>query len=77
MTYRNSSLPEVAGDAAVIVADGDAEAMGRAAAEMALNPDRTARLRKAGLARTGNSHGAGPLWPRSQNMAGHISADIR
>lgn len=49
--YRNSSLPEVAGDAAVIVADGDAEAMGRAAAAIALDPKRAAELRKAGLAR--------------------------
>jgi glycosyltransferase involved in cell wall biosynthesis len=51
VTYRNSSLPEVAGDAAVLVADGDADAMGRAAAEIVLNPQLAARLRKAGLAR--------------------------
>jgi len=51
VTYQNSSLPEVAGDAAVLVADGDFEAMGRAAAEIALDPDRAAKLRKAGLAR--------------------------
>ena len=30
--YRNSSLPEVVGDAGVLVDDGDAEALGRAAA---------------------------------------------
>jgi glycosyltransferase involved in cell wall biosynthesis len=51
VAYRNSSLPEVAGDAAVLVADGDFEAMGRAAAEIALDPNRAAKLRKAGLAR--------------------------
>ncbi len=51
VTYRNSSLPEVAGDAAILVADGDAEALGRAAAEIASNPQLAARLRKAGLAR--------------------------
>jgi glycosyltransferase involved in cell wall biosynthesis len=51
VTYRNSSLPEVAGDAAVLVDDGDADALGRAAAEVALHPDLAARLRAAGLAR--------------------------
>jgi glycosyltransferase involved in cell wall biosynthesis len=51
VTYRNSSLPEVAGDAAIMVADGDFEAMGRAAGEIALRPNLAARLRKAGLAR--------------------------
>ena len=51
VTYRNSSLPEVAGDAAVVVADGDADAMGRAAAGIALNPQLAAKLRRAGLAR--------------------------
>ena len=51
VTYRNSSLPEVAGDAAVVVPDGDADAMGRAAAEIALNPQLAGKLRKAGLDR--------------------------
>ena len=51
VTYRNSSLPEVAGDAAVIVTDGDFEAMGRAAAQIALDPNLAAWLRKSGLAR--------------------------
>ncbi len=51
VTYRNSSLPEVAGDAAILVPDGDFEAMGRAAAEVALDANLAARLRKAGLAR--------------------------
>src|SRR5215472_2878894 len=52
VTYRNSSLPEVAGDAAVLVADGDFEAMGRAAAEIALDPNLAAVLRNAGLRRS-------------------------
>ncbi|HSR22501.1 MAG TPA: glycosyltransferase family 1 protein [Candidatus Eisenbacteria bacterium] len=51
VTYRNSSLPEVAGDAAVLVPDGDADALGRAAAEVVLHPDLAARLRLGGLAR--------------------------
>ena len=51
VTYRNSSLPEIAGDAAVLVADGDAEGMGRAAAQIALDPTLATRLRKTGLAR--------------------------
>ena len=53
VTYRNSSLPEVAGDAAVLVRDGDADALGRAAAEIAMDPDKAAGLRAAGLARAG------------------------
>src|SRR5579875_327408 len=51
VTYRNSSLPEVAGEAAVLVPDGDAVALGRAAAEVVLRPEVAARLRQAGLAR--------------------------
>jgi len=51
VAYRNSSLPEVAGEAALLVADGDADALGRAAAEVATRPDLADRLRKAGLAR--------------------------
>lgn len=51
VAYRNSSLPEVMGDAGVLVADGDAEAMGRAAAELALEPARRAAQVEAGLAR--------------------------
>ena len=38
--YRNSSLPEVVDDAGRLVDDGDAEALGTAAAEMAAEPDR-------------------------------------
>jgi glycosyltransferase involved in cell wall biosynthesis len=51
VTYRNSSLPEVAGDAVVLVPDGDAEALGRAAADVALHREVAERLRQAGLAR--------------------------
>ena len=51
VTYRNSSLQEVAGDAAVLVPDGDAEALGRAAADVATRPEVAARLRAAGLRR--------------------------
>lgn len=49
--YRNSSLPEVAGDAVLLVDDGDADALGRAAADVVLHDDVAARLRKAGLVR--------------------------
>jgi glycosyltransferase involved in cell wall biosynthesis len=51
VTYRNSSLPEVAGDAVILVPDGDADALGRAAAEVVLQPRVASRLRRAGLAR--------------------------
>jgi glycosyltransferase involved in cell wall biosynthesis len=51
VTYRNSSLPEVAGDAVVLVPDGDADALGRAAADVALRQEVAERLRQAGLAR--------------------------
>jgi glycosyltransferase involved in cell wall biosynthesis len=51
VAYRNSSLPEVAGEAAMLVPDGDAVALGRAAAEVVLRPELAARLREAGLAR--------------------------
>src|SRR5712692_7593618 len=46
--FRNSSLPEVVGDAGVLVADGDAEALGIAAADLLASPD---RWRRAGLQR--------------------------
>jgi glycosyltransferase involved in cell wall biosynthesis len=46
--YRNSSLPEVVAEAGVLVADGDAEALGRAAAELIADPE---RVRGAGLER--------------------------
>ncbi len=46
--YRNSSLPEVVDKAGDLVDDGDAEALGQAAAKLCANPD---RARKAGLER--------------------------
>jgi glycosyltransferase involved in cell wall biosynthesis len=46
--YRNSSLPEVVDEAGELVDDGDAEALGRAAARLCANPD---RARTAGLER--------------------------
>jgi glycosyltransferase involved in cell wall biosynthesis len=42
--YRNSSLPEVVDDAGELVADGDAEALGKAAASMIAEPGRWRRL---------------------------------
>jgi glycosyltransferase involved in cell wall biosynthesis len=51
VAYSNSSLPEVAGEAAILVADGDAEALGRAAVEVARDAERARRLREAGLRR--------------------------
>lgn len=49
VAYANSSLPEVAGDAAILVPDGDADALGRAAAEVAGRAETAERLRRAGL----------------------------
>jgi glycosyltransferase involved in cell wall biosynthesis len=46
--YRNSSLPEVVDAAGELVEDGDAEALGRAAAALCAKPE---RARKAGLDR--------------------------
>jgi glycosyltransferase involved in cell wall biosynthesis len=51
VAYANSSIPEVAGNAAALVADGDAHGLGRAAAEVALDGERASRLRAAGLRR--------------------------
>jgi glycosyltransferase involved in cell wall biosynthesis len=51
VAYANSSLPEVAGDAALLVADGDADALGRAAAEVVRSAAVARRMREAGLAR--------------------------
>lgn len=47
-SYHNSSLPEVVGDAGRLVDDGDAEALGKAAAAMASDPE---PWRRAGLQR--------------------------
>lgn len=41
--FRNSSLPEVVGDAGLLVEDGDAEALGDAAAELLASPERWRR----------------------------------
>ena len=49
--FRNSSLPELAGDAALLVADGDARALGAAVVEILSVPARARSLRKAGLRR--------------------------
>jgi alpha-1,3-rhamnosyl/mannosyltransferase len=46
--FRNSSVPEVIGDAGVLVDDGDAEGLGRAAAGLIEEPG---RWRRAGLER--------------------------
>jgi len=51
VTYRNSSLPAVVGKGAMLVDDGDAAALGRAAAAILRNPGLADRLRHAGLAR--------------------------
>jgi glycosyltransferase involved in cell wall biosynthesis len=46
--FRNSSLPEVVDDAGELVDDGDADALGQAAARMSAEP---ARWRRLGLER--------------------------
>jgi glycosyltransferase involved in cell wall biosynthesis len=51
VTYRNSALTEIGERAAVLVDDGDAEAMGQAAADLIVNPERRAAFRAAGLER--------------------------
>jgi glycosyltransferase involved in cell wall biosynthesis len=38
--YRNSSLPEVVDGAGELVADGDADALGKAAATLSADPER-------------------------------------
>lgn len=43
VAYRNSSLPEVVGDAGILVEDGDAEAMGAAVLSALEDPDRWRR----------------------------------
>ena len=49
--YRNSSLPEVVGDAGALVANRDADALGRAAAELVLDSGKRERAARSGLAR--------------------------
>src|SRR6266568_1493786 len=48
VAFRNSSVPEVVGDAGELVADGDAEALGRAALAMSKAPE---RARQSGFER--------------------------
>jgi glycosyltransferase involved in cell wall biosynthesis len=43
VAFRNSSVPEVMGTAGELVADGDAEALGRAALALSQAPDRARR----------------------------------
>src|SRR2546421_4503550 len=49
VAYRNSSLPEVAGRVAVLVDDGDAEALGRSAAAFLLDARLRSEARSQGL----------------------------
>jgi len=50
VAYRNSSLPEVVGDAGILVPNRDAEALGRAAADLMRDPSRRQLLIDKGLA---------------------------
>ena len=50
VAYRNSSLPEVVGDAGVLVSNRDANALGLAAAELVRDPTRRGQLVDLGLA---------------------------
>src|SRR4030088_2981178 len=49
VTYRNSSLPEVSGEVGTLVADGDADALGRAGASFLRDPEKLRRTREAGI----------------------------
>ena len=49
VAYRNSSLPEVVGEAGILVPNLDAAALGRAAAQLMSDPDGRDRLVKEGL----------------------------
>jgi glycosyltransferase involved in cell wall biosynthesis len=51
VAYRNSSLPEVVGDAAILVPNRDAQALGQCAAELIGDPGRRRDLIEKGLAR--------------------------
>ena len=55
--FQNSSLPEVAGEAAVLVPDGDDAALLRRPGAAALRPGRGRRRRRLGL-----EHAAGFTW---------------
>ena len=49
VTYSNSSLPEVAGEAGILVRDGDPLALGRAAADLLADPAERERRIRLGL----------------------------
>jgi len=68
VAFRNSSLPEVVGDAGRLVQDGDGEALGNAAADMITSPD---RWRQLGLKRAKEF-----TWARTaqDTIAAYISA---
>jgi glycosyltransferase involved in cell wall biosynthesis len=51
IAFANSSLPEVVGDAGLLVADGDIEAMARAVRRLVDAPSRRQELAEAGLTR--------------------------
>ena len=51
VAYRNSSLPELVGDAGLLVDDGDVRALGRAATAVVGHSDEAERLRQLGLRR--------------------------
>lgn len=51
VAYDNSALPEVVGDAGLLVRDGDARALGRAAASLGADPARRTDLVTAGAER--------------------------
>ena len=50
VAYRNSSIPEVVGEAGVLVRNRDSEALGRAAADLVLDPARRDLMVGRGLA---------------------------
>ena len=58
--FQNSSLPEVAGEAAVLVPDGDEPALHAALERLLADPDEAARRRRLGL-----EHAAGFTWAAS------------
>src|SRR5216683_1385734 len=65
--FRNSSVPEVVDDAGVLVPDGDADALGRAAAALSQDPE---RARRSGFER---AKGFGWRKAARQTIAGYES----
>jgi glycosyltransferase involved in cell wall biosynthesis len=57
--FANSSLPEVAGDAAILVPDGDEEALRAALDRLLSDPVEAARRRRLGLERAAEFTWAG------------------